>query len=219
MKQLVKVWDLPTRVFHWVLVLLFAGMWFTGNQSGNWMEWHLRGGVALAALLLYRVIWGVLGSETARFSDFIKGPQAIRRYLKGELKESEQPGHNPMGGWMVLVMLLVLGTQVVTGLFSADVNAYLYDGPLASSISSELAEQMNSWHRLNFNLLLALVGLHLTAIVLYRVLKKQNLVKAMLTGYKSIEGEAPTLYFAPTVIALVTLVVACGAVYFVLTRF
>ncbi|MGL6071337.1 cytochrome b/b6 domain-containing protein [Craterilacuibacter sp.] len=219
MKQLVKVWDLPTRLFHWALVLLFAGMWFSGKQGGDWMEWHLRGGVALAALLLFRLIWGVLGSETARFGNFLKGPQALRRYLKGELSESEQPGHNPMGGWMVALMLTALTAQVTTGLFSADVNAYLYDGPLASAISSELAEQMNSWHRLNFNLLLALAGVHLAAIVLYRLVKKQNLVKAMLTGYKSIEGEAPNLYFAPAVIALVTLIVAAGAVYFVLTRF
>ena len=158
-------------------------------------------------------------ASCTRFADFLKGPASILRYVRGELTEREQPGHNPLGGWMVLAMLAALAAQVTTGLFSADVNAYIYDGPLAAAISSETAEQMNSYHRLNFNLVLALVGLHLAAIVFYRVVKRQNLVKPMLTGYKSIEGEAPSLYFAPVVIALVTLVVAAGAVYFVLTRF
>lgn len=217
MKQQVKVWDFPTRVFHWSLVLLFGGMWYSGKQGGDWLEWHIRAGVVLAVLLLFRLLWGMLGSETSRFRHFVRHPADMLRYLRGDKDVHDGLGHNPLGGVMVLVMLLALLFQVGSGLFSADVDSYLYDGPLAARIG-ELAESVTGWHKQGFNLLLGLAGLHLLAIVFYRLVKRRNLVGPMVTGYATVEGEARRLEFAPPVIALVSLVVSAGAVYFLLTR-
>ncbi|POB00440.1 hydrogenase [Chromobacterium sinusclupearum] len=218
MMQQVKVWDVPTRLFHWALVVLFGAMWLCAEQGGDWLQYHIYCGVALASLLVFRLIWGVVGSQTARFSSFVHGPRTIVRYLKGELPEREAPGHNPLGGWMVVVMLLALGTQVLTGLFAADVDSYLYDGPLAKHIDSGLAESATGAHKLLFNGLLGLVALHLTAIVLYRLVKKQNLVGPMLTGYKKIAGEQPRLHFAHGALALAALLLSAGGLYFALLR-
>ncbi|WP_440027815.1 cytochrome b/b6 domain-containing protein [Chromobacterium amazonense] len=218
MTQQVKVWDVPTRLFHWTLVVLFGAMWLCAEQGGEWLQYHIYCGVALASLLVFRLIWGVVGSQTARFSNFVRGPRTIVRYLKGELPEREAPGHNPLGGWMVVVMLLALGAQVLTGLFAADVDSYLYDGPLAKHIDSGLAESATGAHKLLFNGLLGLVALHLTAIVLYRLVKKQNLVGPMLTGYKKMAGEKPRLHFAHGALALAALLLSAGGLYFALLR-
>ncbi|MCP1289903.1 MULTISPECIES: cytochrome b/b6 domain-containing protein [unclassified Chromobacterium] len=218
MTQMVKVWDVPTRLFHWTLVILFGCMWYSGEQGGDWLQYHIWFGSCLASLLLFRLIWGVIGSQTARFSNFIKGPRNIVRYLRGELSENEQPGHNPLGGLMVLAMLLALLAQVSTGLFAADVDSYLYDGPLAKLLSGDMAEAATSFHKSFFNVILGLVGLHLLAIIAYRVFKKNNLVKAMITGNKAIAGDVPRLAFAPAIIALVALLVSSGGVYVLLTR-
>lgn len=216
--QKIRVWDIPTRVFHWLLVIGFCFMWWSAEQGGDWLQYHTWCGAALLTLLLFRLIWGVIGSQTSRFSDFVKGPHTIRRYLQGDLTENEQPGHNPLGGWMVVVLLLALLTQVITGLFSADVNSYLYDGFLARYISSDLAEKFTSWHKLSFNFLLVLISLHLLAIIAYRIFRKQRLVEAMITGNKALAGETPKLRFASTLTAAGVLLVLALLVYFVLLR-
>lgn len=216
MEKMIKVWDAPTRLFHWSLVLLFAGMWFTGEQGGDWLHYHVWCGEAIAALLLFRLIWGVIGSETARFRQFVKGPAAIRRYLRGG--EAEQPGHNPLGGLMVVALLLVLLVQVSSGLFSSDVDSYTFDGPLAKLISSGLSEAVTGFHKLFFNVILLLVAMHVAAIIAYRVLKKQNLVRPMLTGYQPAQGKAAPLYFRGWPVALLSLLLSCGGVWLLLTR-
>ncbi|OHX11732.1 hydrogenase [Chromobacterium sphagni] len=218
MSQQVKVWDMPTRLFHWTLVALFAAMWFCAERGGEWLQYHIYGGVAMASLLLFRLIWGVAGSQTARFSSFVRGPRAILRYLRGELPEHEAPGHNPLGGWMVVAMLLALAFQVLTGLFAADVDSYLFDGPLARHVDSSLAESLTSVHKLLFNGLLGLVALHVAAIVLYRVVKKQNLLLPMLTGYKRMAGRKPQLHFAHGALALLALLLSAGGLYFALLQ-
>ncbi|AXE32424.1 hydrogenase [Chromobacterium phragmitis] len=218
MSQQVKVWDVPTRLFHWTLVGLFCAMWYCAEQGGEWLQYHIYCGVALASLLVFRLIWGVIGSQTARFASFVRGPKAILRYLRGELPEHEAPGHNPMGGWMVVLMLLALAAQVLTGLFAADVDSYLYDGPLAKHLDSGLAESATGIHKLLFNGLLGLVALHIAAIVVYRVVKKQNLVGPMLTGYKKMAGEKPSLRFAHGALALAALLLSAGGLYFALLR-
>jgi cytochrome b len=217
MMRKVVVWDLPTRLFHWILVGLVVLMWYTGHVGGDWLRYHIWCGEAVAVLLVFRLLWGVFGSQTARFSDFLKSPKTIRRYLAGEVSEAALPGHNPLGGWMVLCMLLVLLFQVATGLFASDVDSYLYDGPLAHRITSSLSETMTAIHKLSFDLILALVGLHLCAIFAYRVFKKQKLVRAMLSGRKELEGEVEPLFFAPLGLALASLVLsACLVVAIVL---
>lgn len=214
MEKMIKVWDAPTRLFHWSLVLLFAGMWFSGKQGGDWLHYHIWCGEAIAVLLLFRLIWGVLGSETARFSQFVKGPATIRLYLRGELPEPL--GHNPLGGLMVLALLAVLLLQVGSGLFASDVDSYTFDGPLAKLISSGLSESITGFHKLLFNGILLLAAIHVTAIVAYRLLKKQNLVRPMLTGYKPLSGEPPQLFFRSWRMALPILLV-CAALIYLLT--
>ncbi|POZ61585.1 cytochrome b/b6 domain-containing protein [Chromobacterium alticapitis] len=217
MSQQVKVWDAPTRLFHWTLVILFGAMWYCAEQGGEWLQYHIYCGVALASLLVFRLIWGLVGSQTARFSNFVRGPRAVARYVRGELPEHEAPGHNPLGGWMVVAMLLALCAQVLTGLFSADVDSYLYDGPLAKHIGG-MAESVTGAHKLLFNGLLGLVALHIAAIVVYRVVKKQNLVRPMLTGYKRMAGEKPRLHFSHGALALAALLLSAGGLYFALLR-
>ncbi|WP_215782316.1 cytochrome b/b6 domain-containing protein [Paludibacterium sp. B53371] len=212
MKQMVSVWDVPTRVFHWTLVLLFAGMWWTGTQGGDWLRYHIWCGEGVAVLLVFRLLWGFLGSQTARFSDFLKGPGVIRRYLRGHLPEAQQPGHNPLGGLMVLALILTLLFQVASGMLSSDVDSYLFDGPLAHLVSSSASESITSVHKLFFDLIMVLVVLHVAAVLAHKVFKKQNLVHAMLSGRKAIEGEVAPLYFAPLRLALLSLALAVGAV-------
>ncbi|CUA84265.1 MULTISPECIES: cytochrome b/b6 domain-containing protein [Gulbenkiania] len=205
-----RLWDVPTRLFHWVLVLLFGIMWWTAEQGGDWLAWHIRAGLAVLTLVLFRVVWGLIGSDTARFARFLRGPAAIRRYLAGE---TAAPGHNPLGGWMVALMLLVLLVQTGTGLFAADTDSYLFDGPLARFVDASVAERLTGLHEANFNLLLGLVLLHVGAIFFYRLVKRQNLVRPMLTGRAEQPLQPPALRFAPGWLALVVFALIGVAVW------
>ncbi len=153
----VKVWDAPVRLFHWLLVLLFAFQIFSANVKGDWMEWHMRSGYAILALVLFRILWGFAGSGTARFSTFLAGPSAAIAFVKKLLARAPAPSasHNPLGGWMVLALLLALLFQVGTGLFAND--DVLVEGPLASLVSKATSDQLTSWHYWNVNLLLLLI--------------------------------------------------------------
>lgn len=219
MSQYIRVWDLPTRLFHWSLVGLVAAMWASGEQGGEWLQYHVWCGIALAVLLLFRVLWGMAGSQTARFASFVRGPVGVLAYIKGQVTEQDNPGHNPLGGWMVVLMLLALLVQVGTGLFASDVDSYLFNGPLAGKIASDLSESLTSFHKNFFNLILALVALHVSAIIAYRVFKKQNLVRPMITGYKQMDGQPSPLMFKPLIMAVVTLLLSGLAVYLLLTYF
>lgn len=118
MKQKVKVWDLPTRLFHWLLVLSVGFMWYSAQAGGGMLVWHLRCGLLVAGLIVFRLCWGLWGSDTARFSQFVRGPSSIRRYLQGSLTENEQPGHNPLGALMVIALIAAVLLQATTGLFA-----------------------------------------------------------------------------------------------------
>ncbi|MBU6268788.1 MAG: cytochrome b/b6 domain-containing protein [Sphingomonadales bacterium] len=172
----VRVWDVPTRLFHWLLVGLFAFSWYSG-ETGK-LEWHFTSGVTLLGLLAFRLIWGVIGGSTARFVRFVRGPGAVLRYVRGEGPATA--GHNPLGGWSVIALLGLMLVQVGTGLFASDTDS-LYPGPLNPLVSYEHAETLTHIHHLAFNLLLALVVLHVAAIVFYRV-KGRNLILPMVTG-------------------------------------
>jgi cytochrome b len=174
----IRVWDLPTRVFHWALVLCIIGSVVTVNLGGNWMEWHFRFGYAILVLLLFRLTWGFVGSRYARFSSFPPSPRAALAYLRG--LPYAAPGHSPLGALSVYALLLALSFQVVTGLFSND--AIMWDGPLRHWVSNEVSDWLTSLHKANRVVLLGLIGLHLSAIAYYAWIKKQALVKAMWTG-------------------------------------
>ncbi|WP_107687860.1 cytochrome b/b6 domain-containing protein [Neisseria wadsworthii] len=210
MKQKLKVWDLPTRLFHWLLAASVAFMWYSGEQGGDIMAWHLRCGVFIFGLLVFRICWGIWGSDTARFAQFFK-PWQIGRYLKGSLSENEQPGHNPLGALMVVALIGAVLFQVVTGLLSSDENAFLYNGYL-SGLAGSASADFRKLHIQFFDLLLILIGVHVFTVLLYKFVKKHNLITPMLTGYKYLEGKLPDLKFAGAGKFLAALAIAAAAV-------
>lgn len=186
--QPVKVWDLPTRLFHWTLVALMIAQWLTAQNSGA-MDYHLWGGYAVLTLVLFRLIWGVVGSETARFGAFVRGPGAALDYVKALLR-GETPlylGHNPMGGWSIVAMLVLLLIQAGTGLFAND--DILIEGPLYSWVSKGVSDWLTTIHKLNFNLLLAVIAVHISAVLFYLLVKRENLIHPMLSGRKHLSSE------------------------------
>ena len=128
MKQKIKVWDAPTRLFHWLLVLLMGFMWYSATQGGDMLVWHLRGGLLMLALVVFRLCWGMWGSDTAKFSRFVRPFPEIRRYTQGQMSEDELVGHNPLGALMVIALLAALVFQTATGLFAADENTFTNSG-------------------------------------------------------------------------------------------
>lgn len=183
-----RVWDLPTRLFHWALVGLVGGLYYTGSEGGNLMDWHLRFGYAVLALLIFRLAWGLAGSRSARFSDFIRGPAAVLGHLRSLWRGKPHPhaGHNPAGGWMVIALLLCLAVQVGTGLFAND--DIFTEGPLAHRVGNDLSDRLTSIHKLNFTVLLSLVGAHVLAALIY-LWRGDNLFRPMVTGRKHIAGD------------------------------
>ncbi len=208
----VRVWDLPTRLFHWALTLCFIGLVATGTLGGSAMVFHFRFGYAVLTLVLFRVIWGVVGGRWSRFSSFVAAPGAIWRYVSGR---SAQPtvGHSPLGGIAVLTMLLLLSLQVGTGLMSDDEIAFA--GPLSALVPNDWVSLATGYHaRVGKWLLIALVALHLAAIIFYTI-KKQRLVEAMLNGDKVLNTAASVPLEATrddrwTRMAALALLLACG---------
>ncbi|KLT72186.1 nickel-dependent hydrogenase b-type cytochrome subunit [Neisseria arctica] len=215
MKQSLKVWDFPTRLFHWTLVAAFAFMWYSGENGGSLMAWHLPCGLLILGLVVFRLCWGIWGSDTARFGSFVRGPAQIRRYLQGDISENEQPGHNPLGALMVLALLGALSVQLLTGLLASDENMWLYNGYLNGLVGSETGAQMRGIHVAFFNVLLVLVVVHVATILFYKFVKKHNLITPMLTGYKELEGKLPVLKFAGAVKFVLAAAVAFAVVWLV----
>ncbi len=183
------VWDGFVRVFHWALVTLFVVSVITGKVGGNAVQWHMWSGYAILALVLFRILWGFVGGEYARYGSFLAGPGRTLGYAKGMLGKTHEyvVGHNPLGGWMVLALLLLLATQAVLGLFSNDEIATT--GPLARYISDEASIKLMGRHRLIGDLLLILAGVHIAAVLFHLFVKKENLVRAMLHGRKDLPPE------------------------------
>ncbi|MDA0340905.1 MAG: cytochrome b/b6 domain-containing protein [Proteobacteria bacterium] len=179
-KVKIEVWDLPTRVFHWALVICLAAQWFTGEFE--FQDLHEIGGVTVLILVLFRLIWGFVGGEFARFSAFVRGPSKIKAYLASRLRwrMPKEIGHNPIGGWSVMAMLAALLVQATLGLFGTD--EILYDAPLSHLVTNQTARFLTGLHEDGFDVILALVGLHLSAIAFYFVVFRKNLVTPMLRG-------------------------------------
>lgn len=179
----IPVWDWSVRLFHWALVLLMAAAWATTEAGVDYMHWHMRCGYAVLTLLLFRLLWGLVGSGSARFCGFLRGPRAVLAYARAWFSHEPQHylGHNPLGGWMVIVLLLLVGVQAGTGLFAND--DIFNEGPLARLVSGDTSDFLTTIHKVNFNLLLAAVGLHVTAVLLY-LLRGENLLRAMFNGRK-----------------------------------
>lgn len=221
--QPTRVWDLPTRLFHWALAACVVGLFITGYLGGNALEWHMRFGYTVLTLVLFRLIWGVVGGRWSRFVHFVRGPGTVLRYLRGQARPDEHldVGHNPLGAFSVLAMLAVLAAQVGTGLIADDEIATT--GPLNRFVATATGLAATSYHKnIGQWLLVALVGLHVAAIVFYKVRKRQELVPPMLSGDKALppgvpasaDGPAQRLFAAVlvgAVAAAVAWVVALGS--------
>jgi len=214
--QRVLVWDVPTRAFHWLLVIGLAASWITGEKE--WYETHYQIGLCVGWLIIFRILWGFVGPKHARFSSFLKGPTGIWKYARalGAGTMIETAGHNPLGGLSVILLLGLVAFQAGTGLFATD--DIVWTGPYNGAVSSEWAQRLTAWHHVNFNFILAAVALHLLAIAFYFLVKKQNLVGAMLSGKRGYESQpADEVRFA-TWPRFVVAVVIAAAVAWIVTR-
>ncbi len=208
----VRVWDLPVRLTHWALVICIVGLYATGEYGWLSMQWHFRFGYATLALVLFRILWGLVGSEHARFADFVRGPRAIASYLGSWGAHSYRPalGHNPLGAVAVLAMLALIFAQAVSGLFSNDEIEWF--GPLSERISMDASADWTDWHQLGQKLLLALIVVHLLAVSVYRLVKREDLVTPMLTGRKLREDGADAVWRSPW-LALPLFLACCAVVW------
>jgi cytochrome b len=186
-----RVWDLPTRLTHWLLAAAVVGSVVTAKIGGGAMVWHTRLGFVVLALLVFRVLWGLLGGRWSRFASFIYAPGTLLRYLRGQPREGEhlEVGHSPLGALSVFALLLALGSQVGTGLVSDDEIAFI--GPLNKFVSIDTGLAATSWHKTWGQwMILALVALHVLAIVAY-LLRRKNLIGPMITGDKTLPAGTP----------------------------
>jgi cytochrome b len=213
------VWDLPLRLFHWLLALSLGALWATGEAGFDWMQYHMYLGYWTLGLIVFRIIWGFVGPRHARFGNFVAGPAAIWRYAKGLAAGTmiQSVGHNPLGGISVILMLVLLGFQVTTGLFATD--DILWTGPYNGAVSSDTADRLTSLHHLNFNIILAAVALHIMAIAFYFLVKKQNLIGSMLHGRKPAQfvPEHEAITTSEIVKAVIVIAISAALVYWLVS--
>jgi cytochrome b len=210
--RVIRVWDLPTRLFHWLLVLAVVGLGVTGKVGGNALVWHMRLGVLVGALLLFRLLWGFVGGRWSRFASFVVGPAALLRYLRGRPAPGDMfhVGHNPLGAGSVLAMLMVLALQVGTGVLADDEIATT--GPLNRYVATATGLAATAWHKgWGQWLILALVALHVVAIVVYSR-RGLRLVPPMVSGDKLLDPGVPAAEdSAATRLKALVLAAGCGA--------
>jgi cytochrome b len=208
------VWDLPTRLTHWLFVGCVALSWWTAEQ--RLMDWHRYSGYTMLGLLVFRIYWGIAGSSTARFARFINGPRAVLDYFRLPREQRVRViGHTPLGSWSVVVLLLTMIVQVTLGLFATDIDG-LESGPLSHLVSFEAGRAVAEAHELSFDVLIVLVAVHVVAVLIYFFYDRNNLTGPMLSGRKHLADAGPGKYLemqrAPawrlwTGVALATLVV------------
>lgn len=203
------VWDLPVRLFHWSLVVLVVAAFITAKVGGNAMVWHGRIGLAIIGLLVFRIVWGFVGSTYARFLQFVRGPGTILAYLRGQWQGQ---GHNPLGALSVLGLIGILSIQAAAGLFANDDIAF--EGPLADLASSDMSDDLTSLHRQGIWLLGGLICLHILATLFYTFVRKNNLIAPMVSGYKPVlDPQAQSARGGGLIAFIVALALSCGAVW------
>ncbi|WP_374961891.1 cytochrome b/b6 domain-containing protein [Spongiibacter tropicus] len=180
----IKVWDGFVRIFHWLLVACVAFAWWCGEQGGEWMVWHMRCGYTVLGLVIFRLVWGFAGPFYARFAQFVRSPTTVLHYGRELIKRREPHyvGHNPVGGWAVILLLMFCALQAGTGLFAND--EIFNEGPLAHWVDYDLSVAITEWHEILFNGLLAVVAVHVLGVFYHQVIRRENLISAMLHGKK-----------------------------------
>lgn len=215
-KTRVRAWDAPTRLFHWALAALILGAYITRKYSDD-LTWHIWNGYAILVLIVFRVLWGFVGSSTSRFAAFVYWPWTCARYGVDFLLRRPRPflGHNPTGSLAVFAMLGLIGAQGVLGLFSYDDHDSIAGGPLSGRVSEAAVAAMTAWHLWLFYVILAVVAVHIAVNILYIVWKRENLITPMITGVKPAKlfEDQPEAWIAPTWRAAVCLVIAAGVVF------
>jgi cytochrome b len=207
----VRVWDLPTRLFHWSIVALLCFSWW--SAEARLMDWHRLSGITVLTLVVFRLAWGFIGGSTARFSQFVRSPGRVIAYLRPGTTASRMPGHNPLGGYSVVLMLLLLSTQVATGLFAVDVDG-IESGPLSFLVSFDQGRVASGIHEISFTLLQVVAGIHILAILFYLVVKKLNLIRPLVTGSdKALEASQGALVAASPVRLIVAAAISAGFAY------
>ena len=211
----IRIWDIPTRLFHWSLVILLSFSFYTGLSGGFIeMDYHMLSGYCILSLVLFRILWGLIGGYYARFTSFIKGPKSIIRQAVNLLKkESPYPGHNPMGALSIVAMLLSLLIQASTGLFAND--DIMSEGPLFHLVSYDTSKILTGIHKTNIWVIGSLVGLHISAIFFYQFFKKDRVIVAMFSGKKMLNDVAPlqVSLVRELLLGSVTLTLCASAVY------
>ena len=197
----VPAWDLPTRLFKWSLVFLVLFSWASMQAGDQWITWHVRSGYAILVLLVFRLLWGAVGSSTARFSAWVTWPWTALSYAVALLTGRGRPylGHNPLGGWMIIVLLVLVAAQAITGLFTVDNNG-MYGGPFANldfGDPTPVQRLFSRWHHWAFNLLLGFIAVHIAVNLFYQFVKSDPVVGAMITGRKPVEPFADQAEMRP----------------------
>jgi cytochrome b len=213
-----RIWDLPTRVFHWALAFCVVCLLITGFRGGDAMPWHYRFGYCVLTLLMFRLVWGVVGGKWSRFASFVYAPSSILRYMKGQGDALHSVGHNPLGAFSVFAMLALLLVQVSTGLISDDEISAA--GPLTKFVSNATVSLASSYHvTIGKVLVIVLVITHLVAIVFYLYKKRENLIKPMLHGDKLLPNSTPASAdtSATRTLALAILLACSAAVYWLVS--
>jgi len=184
--RVVHVWDAPTRLFHWLLVLLIVISWRTGEAGGEWLRYHFWSGYAILTLVLFRIVWGVVGGTHARFVNFVRGVPAALQHVRELMRPgpTSDVGHSAIGGWMIVILLAVLLLQTATGLFADD--DIVTVGPLGALVSGATRARLTTIHKYNFEVIEVLVGVHILAVLSYLAIKRQNLIGAMITGRRRV---------------------------------
>lgn len=227
------VWDLPLRLFHWLLVISLLASWYTaemsskgefielGGKSFGYAEVHFWLGYWALGLICFRILWGFVGPKHARFASFIPGPRRFATYAGKFFRRDSRPstGHNPMGAPVVLLMLLLVGAQAVTGLFLVD-NTEIFSAPYHATVGEGTSSKLMSFHHFNFHLLQWVVVVHVAAILFYALYKRQNLVSPMVTGRKPGElvPDAEAIPGSQLLKALIVALIAAGIVWLVLSQ-
>jgi cytochrome b len=215
----ILAWDAPVRLFHWLLAGLVVLSYATGKVGGEWLEWHMRSGYAILALLLFRIAWGFAGSQTARFAHFVRGPAAALAYVRTIAARGRErvAGHNPLGGWAVLAMLAALLVQATSGLFVDDEIATR--GPLVVKASEATVSRMSALHSSNEWLVVGLVALHVAAIATYRFALGIDLVRPMWNGHLETAAPVAPPAVRPAWLAAVLMALAAAFVYWLVVLF